>query len=275
MRCRTNRAEKPHAGAAFTLLELLIVIAVIAIVAAILFPVFAHARAKARQAACLSNERQIWMAVAMYANDNDETLPFWQAAFLTSPATQNTTKGLWKSAVEPYIKGGEAAGIPEPESGVWQCPSSGAWRDGLDSNLPPISRASTASYGMSMFIAYDFFDPKPKPPVTRYRPGLPLAALRSPANTVFMGEGGMAGRIDSPVQERWMDFERRYHADNVQNWERRDVHNGGSNYLFCDGHARWEGKDVMYPEDKTAAKQSALKYFAATDADYRALGGTE
>ena len=60
---------------AFTLIELLVVIAVIAILAAILFPVFAQARAKARQAACLSNFRQIGAGVMMYLQDWDETYP--------------------------------------------------------------------------------------------------------------------------------------------------------------------------------------------------------
>ena len=62
---------------AFTLIELLVVIAVIAILAAILFPVFAQARAAARQASCLSNVKQVALASMMYAQDYDETLHVW------------------------------------------------------------------------------------------------------------------------------------------------------------------------------------------------------
>jgi len=59
----------------FTLIELLVVIAIIAILAAILFPVFGKAREKARQASCMSNQRQIALAAIMYAQDNNEKFP--------------------------------------------------------------------------------------------------------------------------------------------------------------------------------------------------------
>ena len=73
----------PLSRRAFTLIELLVVIAIIAVLAAILFPVFAQAREKARQTACLSNMRQMTLGVMMYAQDYDETLP------LAATATPN------------------------------------------------------------------------------------------------------------------------------------------------------------------------------------------
>src|SRR6266704_1136332 len=70
-----NRYLSHPNRAAFTLIELLVVIAVIALLAAILFPVFAQAREKARQAQCLSNVRQLTLATGLYAQDYDETFP--------------------------------------------------------------------------------------------------------------------------------------------------------------------------------------------------------
>ncbi|GAB4455712.1 MAG: hypothetical protein OHK0029_12240 [Armatimonadaceae bacterium] len=72
---RNGRRSRNSATRAFTLIELLVVIAIIAILAAILFPVFAQAREKARQTACLSNAKQMGLGVMMYAQDYDETMP--------------------------------------------------------------------------------------------------------------------------------------------------------------------------------------------------------
>lgn len=112
----TMRRRKPK-SMAFTLIELLVVIAIIAILAAILFPVFAQAREKARQAACLSNTKQIGLGLAMYTQDNDETFPgiFYRTA---PPAYTGINGGTedripLESQLEPYTKNAD----------VWHCPS--------------------------------------------------------------------------------------------------------------------------------------------------------
>lgn len=87
---------------AFTLIELLVVIAIIAILAAILFPVFAQARAKARQATCISNDKQIGTAAMMYVQDYDE-------AWFANWADQPDGAGHWYFKVSPYIKSGAGA----------------------------------------------------------------------------------------------------------------------------------------------------------------------
>src|SRR5207245_8475958 len=91
---RMQRTRKP----AFTLIELLVVIAIIAILAAILFPVFAQAREKARMTSCISNMRQIGTGLTMYAQDYDETFPFIRF-HLGGP-----TEYVWKQAIAPYVK---------------------------------------------------------------------------------------------------------------------------------------------------------------------------
>src|SRR5436309_3953243 len=96
MRCTIRR----HRG--FTLIELLVVIAIIAILAAILFPVFAQARDKARQTSCLSNIKQLGMALIQYVQDYDEVLPHHAADYadFMSPAAGPN----WARSIQPYAR---------------------------------------------------------------------------------------------------------------------------------------------------------------------------
>ena len=98
----------------FTLIELLVVIAIIAILAAILFPVFAQAREKARQTACMSNQRQIAIAVQMYAQEHDETLPtadiIWSSLDLGNDVLMCPTKG--KVQANGYVFNVNLSGMP-------------------------------------------------------------------------------------------------------------------------------------------------------------------
>src|SRR5579875_3864530 len=87
----------------FTLIELLVVIAIIAILAAILFPVFAKVREKARQTSCASNERQIGYGLLQYVQDNDEAMP---QTYYGNKGASNQSKGWykWMDAILPYVK---------------------------------------------------------------------------------------------------------------------------------------------------------------------------
>jgi prepilin-type N-terminal cleavage/methylation domain-containing protein len=97
--------------AGFTLIELLVVIAIIAILAAILFPVFARARAKAKQSACLSNMKQMALGWMQYTQDYDETTPIYHYYYADAGGTQYNMQQ--EGMMYPYVKNGEIFGCPD------------------------------------------------------------------------------------------------------------------------------------------------------------------
>src|ERR1041385_5961651 len=96
----------------FTLIELLVVIAIIAILAAILFPVFAQAREKARQTSCLSNTKQWGLGITMYVQDYDETMPISGYEAFLNPTS------YWWNSVAPYVKNSAVAACPSDTAQV-------------------------------------------------------------------------------------------------------------------------------------------------------------
>jgi prepilin-type N-terminal cleavage/methylation domain-containing protein/prepilin-type processing-associated H-X9-DG protein len=196
---------------AFTLIELLVVIAIIAILAAILFPVFAKAREKARQASCLSNQKQMGIACMQYSQDYDETMV--AAAGMGPGGAWNPA---WYEIIQPYLKNTQ----------VYHCPSCSS------TNMPGVYSGAPyyVNYGLNANVCWWGGG------------GEKLAAITSPANQIMIGEmnGGdwecYPSNSTNPP-DTWL---------NPTINEINNLHNGGSNFSYCDGHAKWvrQGEDV-------------------------------
>jgi prepilin-type N-terminal cleavage/methylation domain-containing protein/prepilin-type processing-associated H-X9-DG protein len=258
--------SQQHKARGFTLIELLVVIAIIALLAAILFPVFASAREKARQISCASDEKQIGLGVMQYMQDNDQTEPI---CVYDDPRTGILT--TWCNEIQPYIKNWR----------IFRCPSEGQDPFGMwgSSNLGPGSADANGnigagwwawgdSYGMNV----DYLNPNngcsnPGNYGGGYTDGAagPPAIdsmIQAPSQTIFAVEtrplivnGGAY-----PYME-WSESPAGYTApDACVSWawgtdnpwmgitggevtlpvERMSVrHTGGTNVIFCDGHVKW------------------------------------
>lgn len=211
----------PHVGfrrKAFTLIELLVVIAIIAILAAILFPVFAQARDKARAAACLSNCKQIGTAVMMYTQDYDETYPLRRFQPIVSPWWDDNS---WRTVIQPYVKNTQ----------VLVCPSNP--QKGLQSWDPEFGR----SYACNTNPGGDPSWANEKG-LFGNAAGVALAAVDRPADVIALAE-----IYNIPYVSVIIDVDNGTHAENG-----RTVtfygdtlfagHSGRSNYLFADGHVK-------------------------------------
>jgi prepilin-type N-terminal cleavage/methylation domain-containing protein/prepilin-type processing-associated H-X9-DG protein len=212
----------------FTLIELLVVIAIIAILAAILFPVFAKAREKARAITCISNMNQLGLAIMQYTQDNDETYPVSNGDLVTG--NNAGAAGNWGQQIYTYTK----------STGVYTCPddSDGTSFKGNYTG-PTMGSGNTAlqaipvSYGMSNFVgagSTDFNGPN----LART-----LGYINEPATKILIGErtGGEGGGSNQDAMG-WKDWDGTgqysFYLDG------RADHNNRMNCLFCDGHAKSE-----------------------------------
>jgi prepilin-type N-terminal cleavage/methylation domain-containing protein/prepilin-type processing-associated H-X9-DG protein len=169
-----------RSGRGFTLIELLVVIAIIAILAAILFPVFAQARDKARQASCLSNMKQIGHAVYMYIQDYDEMMPTFYLWYYP-PANTTRAYGMYEG-MAPYVKSVD----------VYVCPSfkftSTSYRPGMPNATGFFGKVFTASYTGILSLS-NFNNAAGRTSVWKYSgAGTTLAEVEHPVDTVVMVE---------------------------------------------------------------------------------------
>lgn len=222
----------------FTLIELLVVIAIIAILAAILFPVFAQARGKARQTTCVSNQKQVGLAVLQYVQDYDETFP--PSNFPTPGGGGNSG---YQFLLDPYVKANVPAGsLPGKSLSVWVCPD-------YQGSFPPGANWTTASRPSSSYAANRWLFP-----ATSYwqNPSGTLAVVQFPAQRVLFAEamgvryftdGNDTGVQDGsdglpPNTPGGGSAATLYDGNTAYAWS-RGRHSGGSNYLLGDGHVKW------------------------------------
>jgi prepilin-type N-terminal cleavage/methylation domain-containing protein/prepilin-type processing-associated H-X9-DG protein len=257
---------KRRSFSGFTLIELLVVIAIIAILAAILFPVFQKVRENARRTACLSNTKQMAMAVAMFTQDHEEFLP--KAYFNDQCNGVNT--GL------PYYSGYDAILYPYIKSGaVFSCPddsTNGTYKPGVLAT-PPVNDATSGPVTFGTSYRYNASNETNGP-----FNNVSLAQLPEPAQCILIAEGVRG--VDSANYNdlsTWATGDDDYVCNNFTNNTAFDRHStvgrsvaaetshtaepqtsnwgqGLSNYVFADGHAkalRWQDTWVRIDADTT------------------------
>ena len=210
----------------FTLIELLVVIAIIAILAAILFPVFAKAREKARTSSCSSNVKQIMLGLLQYAQDYDERWPW--AAWNNG----NTLGNHWMVATYPYTSSDQ----------LWVCPSaqsvmhnSGSWPgwNGI---------CNRAGYGWNEDAQNNTV----------------MAECKHPAQTYILADRG-----DDQCFTTWFNWRGRMQMTWL-NGNVPGPHTDGKNIGFADGHVKWMKSESItareVPSDQPAYDPNAVNY---------------
>jgi prepilin-type N-terminal cleavage/methylation domain-containing protein/prepilin-type processing-associated H-X9-DG protein len=232
----------------FTLIELLVVIAIIAILAAILFPVFAKVREKARQASCASNEKQIGLGLIQYSQDYDEIMvAAWRNSWADS---NNTTDYKWMDAIMPYVK----------STAVFHCPddsgTNGTTGQYVEAkNLVGNDNNHYGSYGINS--AYWGESDSSLHGVSNGE--ISLAALNSPSNTVWVVDGSGSYQIDWP--DKGSVVIGTVGSAPAIGWNGNmggknegavTFRHGGpdlSNVLYCDGHVKTKRVGDLYQKN--------------------------
>lgn len=250
------------ANKAFTLIELLVVIAIIAILAAILFPVFATAREKARQTTCTSNEKQLGIAFLSYVNDFDEVMPSGLLATSGNPSANYPVKGAnnvstgviagcgWAGQIYPYVKA----------RGVFTCPS--------DPNAVLNGTTQSVDYAYDAYTAAQNLSKASSPAtimllseVTGWQVNV-TDSLETGGNRSVIDNGQAIGYMSpgtTSFNQVWSNtvpatgqglYATGPYSDYNSSYANEGTtarHSGGANYLLSDGHVKW------FPSTKVSA----------------------
>ncbi|HEY3330896.1 MAG TPA: DUF1559 domain-containing protein [Capsulimonadaceae bacterium] len=254
---------------AFTLIELLVVIAIIAILAAILFPVFAQAREKARQTSCASNLKQIGLGMLQYTQDYDETLT---PASMDRDVSPNVWYENWDSLIYPYVK----------STGVFFCPDQSKVLAGAP-KLNPLHPGTLVGDSIDYAINTAYFDKgTPRGPAAYPNTGERSTVMKDvirPEQTIWVGDS--MSSWPSPYRlVGWSDSDKPIITDSgdgnftilssVANAPgvRPDLgglharHQGRVNILWCDGHVKLvDPKFLLTPADGVICMATRAMYF--------------
>lgn len=231
---RTHTFTRTRNQSGFTLIELLVVIAIIAILAAILFPVFAQARDKARGASCLSNTKQQSLAFAMYTQDYDETtvrtyFGYWGMATCSYPNCPAIGHFPWPKQLFPYIKNKDVFTCPSFTSANWDTLKCAYDPAGLC--RPEWDFPSVIGYGLNPYVS-----------------SVSLGKIQAPADTLAIVETRYYPPGHPSYNASWGWYSAYAPSGDPPAfpwsvWLTARRHQDGNNCSFADGHSKYQRFD--------------------------------
>jgi prepilin-type N-terminal cleavage/methylation domain-containing protein/prepilin-type processing-associated H-X9-DG protein len=249
---------------AFTLIELLVVIAIIAILAAILFPVFAQAKAAAKKTSCLSNTRQLGTSAALYSGDADDYwVPSWMYQFDGAAPQEGDTLVWWDDLAQPYMKSRNIVVCPTRKGDMTDAfaphpwPTGALWDNGKKTMSYAVNdMAVYYTYGNDKEMEWNGVVGGEWPAFQNIHTGFmnqdssqcnrqPNCSINSsrlelPADTIWLQDAPVDwGSLQPEIYANWQTDWAVGAGDPGVNVDGVNPHNGGANCVFGDGHSKY------------------------------------